>query len=85
MHTNLTDNGAVVVWGEKGGVGERIHKRSMKEAFGGGGHVHYFNCSDGFTAICVSIKPNIILEICEVDCQLLHFNKAVIKNNTPYH
>lgn len=36
MHTNLTDNGPVVVWGEKrGGLGGRDHKQGMKEAFGG--------------------------------------------------
>ena len=53
MHSNLTDNGAVVAWGEKGGVGGRDHKRSMKEAFEGGEYVYYFDCSDGFTAVCM--------------------------------
>lgn len=54
MHTNLTENGAVVAWGEKkGGAGGMDHKRNMKEDFGGGGHVRYFDCSDSFTAVCM--------------------------------
>lgn len=49
----MTDNGAVGAWEEKGRAGRRDHKRSTKEAFGGGKYVHYFDCSDGFIAVCM--------------------------------
>ena len=54
MYTNQTEKESVAAWGgQLRGVGGQYYKRCMQKAFGWGGHIHYFDSSDGFTAMYI--------------------------------